>query len=361
MADHGLARAAHPRFAGRAIVPVLNLLVQLGFWALAFAISAAGCAALRNFALRRALVDIPNERSLHAEPVPRIGGVALCVACWVSAAAALAFTGEREISIWVLLAIPVFVVGLVDDIRPVSAGVRFGLQIGVAIAFVWFVPLPPAFVLWPGFSLGVPAALAYPLAVVWIVGVVNIYNFMDGMDGIAAVQAIGAGLALAIGFSARHRGLSFVSASLVAAALGFFVHNAPKARIFLGDAGSTVLGFTFATFPLLGVGDGSIPLLAGPLALAPFLLDGTFTLIRRARRREKVWQAHRTHLYQRAVATGLSHGDVLLRYAVWTLVATAAALGARHSALGAALGVLCAGGGLIATWRWVVARERDQT
>ncbi|RYZ60952.1 MAG: hypothetical protein EOP08_14115 [Proteobacteria bacterium] len=216
-AAHSLARAAHPRLAGRAIRYALSLLVQLGFWVLAFAISAAGCAGLRTFALRRSLVDIPNERSLHAVPVPRIGGVALCVASWVSAAAALAFTGERELSVWVLLAIPVFVVGLVDDLRPVSAAVRFGLQLAVAIAFVWFVRLPPAFVLWPGFGIAVPAALAYPLAVVWIVGVVNIYNFMDGMDGIAAVQTIGAGLALAVGFSSRHQSLSFVSASLVAA------------------------------------------------------------------------------------------------------------------------------------------------
>ena len=313
---------------------------------------------MRTFALRRSLVDIPNERSLHAVPVPRIGGVALCVASWVSAAAALAFTGERELSVWVLLAIPVFVVGLVDDLRPVSAAVRFGLQLAVAIAFVWFVRLPPAFVLWPGFGIAVPAALAYPLAVVWIVGVVNIYNFMDGMDGIAAVQTIGAGLALAVGFSSRHQSLSFVSASLVAAALGFFVHNAPKARIFLGDAGSTVLGFTFATFPLLGVGDGSVPLLAGPLALAPFLLDGTFTLIRRARRREKVWQAHRTHLYQRAVATGLTHGQVLVPYTAWTALACLASVAAqRGTGWHALAAVAVALAGLVVVWRWVRGRE----
>lgn len=306
-------------------------------------------------------MDIPNERSLHAVPVPRIGGVALCVSSWVAAAAALAFTGEREIAIWVLLAIPVFVVGLVDDLRPVSAAVRFGLQIAVAIAFVVLVRLPATLVIWPGFALTIPAVVAYPLAVIWIVGVINIYNFMDGMDGIAAVQTMGAGLACALAFTARHHGLAFVAASLVAAALGFFVHNAPKARIFLGDAGSTVLGFTFAAFPLLGAEGGSMPLVVGPIALAPFLLDGTFTLVRRARKREKLWQAHRTHLYQRAVATGLGHGAVLVRYALWTAVATAAAVVARGSALGALAGGAAVLLGLLLVWRWVLRREARQS
>lgn len=334
---------------------------RFGFWLLAFGIALIGCSLLRNFALRRSLVDIPNERSLHAVPVPRLGGVALCVATWVAAAAALAFTGEREIAVWVVLAIPVFVVGLIDDLRPVSASVRFALQIAVAVAFVALVPWPASITLWPGMAVAVPVAIAWPLAVVWIVGVVNIYNFMDGMDGIAAVQAMGAGLAFAWAFAGRHDGVSFVAGSVVAAALGFFVHNAPKARIFLGDAGSTVLGFTFATFSLLGLGDGSAPLCVGPLALAPFLLDGTFTLVRRALRGEKIWHAHRTHLYQRAVTTGLSHGDVLRRYAVWTAISAAAALAARRSALGSAIGASAVLLGLLATWRWVRRRERART
>jgi UDP-N-acetylmuramyl pentapeptide phosphotransferase/UDP-N-acetylglucosamine-1-phosphate transferase len=336
----------------------LRLSLQVGLWGLAFAISLLGCFYLRSFALRRSLVDVPNERSLHAVPVPRIGGVALCVAVWVCGAAAFAITGEREILVWLLLAVPVFVVGLVDDLRPVSAGVRFGLQIAVAVAFVVAVGLPSRFCFWPGATLAVPAALSYPLAVIWIVGVVNIYNFMDGMDGIAAVQAVGAAVALSVGLSTHHAGLAFVAASFVAAAAGFFVHNAPKARIFLGDAGSTVLGFTFATFPLVGSGDGSVPVLAGPVALAPFLLDGTFTLIRRARRGEKVWQAHRTHLYQRAVATGLTHGDVLLRYAAWTAVAMGASIVVQRGTgreTAAAVGAVLLG--LFLVWRWVVSRE----
>ncbi len=329
---------------------------------MAFVVAALGCAYLRSFAIRRSLVDVPNERSLHAVPVPRIGGVALCLAVWVCAAAAYVATREREILVWLLLAVPVFVVGLVDDVRPVSAGVRFGLQLAVATVFVVVVGLPASFCFWPGFTVAVPGLLSYPLAVVWIVGVLNIYNFMDGMDGIAAVQAMGAGVALAVGLAAGHAGLSFVAASFVAAAAGFFVHNAPKARIFLGDAGSTVLGFTFATFPLVGSGDGSIPVLAGPVALAPFLLDGTFTLLRRARRGEKVWQAHRSHLYQRAVATGLTHGDVLLRYACWTALSLGASIAIQNGSgavVAAAVGAVLLG--LFLVWRWVLAREARQT
>jgi UDP-N-acetylmuramyl pentapeptide phosphotransferase/UDP-N-acetylglucosamine-1-phosphate transferase len=129
----------------------------------------------------------------------------------------------------------------------------------------------------------------------------------------------------------------------------------------MGDVGSTFLGFSFAAMTLLGITRPQHPLALSPcvFALAPFLCDGSFTLLRRLLRGEKIWQAHRTHLYQRAVATGLQHHDVLVRYVAWTAfgVVTAAAdvhTAGRFSWLLATAHIAC----FVAIWRWVNARER---
>jgi UDP-N-acetylmuramyl pentapeptide phosphotransferase/UDP-N-acetylglucosamine-1-phosphate transferase len=187
---------------------------------------------------------------------------------------------------------------------------------------------------------------------------------MDGMDGLAALQAVGAALAVAIGLHlGAHDTLAVVPHTLAPAAMGFFIHNAPPAKIFMGDAGSTFIGFTFAGLALAGAaGTEPLPILTVPIALAPFLLDGTFTIFRRLSRGERIWRAHRSHLYQRAVVAGLSHHDVLIRYAAWIGCSTVASVivatrGVRAS--GAAVAIVF--GGLAAVVRWVRRIERSST
>jgi UDP-N-acetylmuramyl pentapeptide phosphotransferase/UDP-N-acetylglucosamine-1-phosphate transferase len=213
---------------------------------------------------------------------------------------------------------------------------------------------------------GVVVALPVPLMgfalVVFLVGVLNIYNFLDGMDGLAGSQAATAGVALFVAFDLRGQDdLALIAIGVAASSAGFLSHNYPPARIFLGDAGSTFLGFTFGALAILGsVRAEGAPFAACPLALAPFLLDGTFTIIRRALRREPIWKAHRTHLYQRAVATGLDHRDVLLRYLVWMAAAGATAILATANTGGLVLGALTASmlACLVGVWVWVARRER---
>jgi UDP-N-acetylmuramyl pentapeptide phosphotransferase/UDP-N-acetylglucosamine-1-phosphate transferase len=173
--------------------------------------------------------------------------------------------------------------------------------------------------------------VALVLAFAWVALVTNIYNFMDGIDGLAGSQAIVAGLALALAGGLVRNPLVAVGGALIAAAAaGFLLHNLPPpARLFMGDVGSTFLGFTFAGLTLLGnlgVGGGRLPFEFGVVVLAPFLFDGVVTLARRVLRGERWFEAHRSHYYQRLVLGGLGHGQVTGIYVGLALIAAAAGL-----------------------------------
>lgn len=209
----------------------------------------------------------------------------------------------------------------------------------------------------------------WSLLTIWIVGALNIYNFMDGIDGIAGIQAVVAGVAWAIfGALLGAPYVAFVGAIVAAGALGFLTLNWPPAKIFMGDAGSTVLGYMFAVMPMLIVveakeaGGFDRALLAAALVLWPFLVDGTFTIFRRLRNRENILKAHRSHLYQRLVIAGKSHQQVTLVYGALAVVG--ALLGWRvliGAPLAIEVAVLGVGVSFVLLWRWVVSTERRVT
>lgn len=316
------------------------------------------CELLRRFALKRSLLDRPNDRSLHQLPTPRLGGVAIVLSVLASAAA---LARSHDLAVLFLVAAVVATLGLLDDLRPLSASVRFPLQIAVGAAFVHFaVGETSQFVIAPDVSLRLPHALVFALLVIWIVGVLNIYNFMDGMDGLAGAQSVSASTALAVVFAAvGPPELASFAVVLASASGGFLVHNISPARIFMGDAGSTFIGLSLAGLAAIEMNHG-VPLAVGALSISPFLLDGTFTLFRRALRRERVWRAHRTHLYQRAVQAGLGHREVLLVYIGWMAAAIALTSFARSSAFACAGAWLVSVALLVAVWRWVVWLESKQ-
>jgi Fuc2NAc and GlcNAc transferase len=334
--------------------------------AAAFLLALIACDLIRDFAARRALVDHPNERSLHTLPVPRLGGVGIAVGVWGVMGVVLALqpsVAAKDVLVWFVASVVTAATGLVDDLRPVSAGVRMVIQLVIALGFTLVIGPPAQLVLAEGVALSLPVWVTTIVWVVWIVGVLNIYNFMDGMDGLAGAQAIGGGLAAAVALAAHgHTDLALLAGLLAAASAGFFVHNVGPARIFMGDAGSTMIGFTFAALALAAhARPDPLPLPVIPLALAPFLLDGTFTILRRASRGEAIWKAHRSHLYQRAVTSGQTHRDVLGPYAAWMgAAAMAGVLGARAG--GASMLALAAAmlGGLVVTWLWVRRIEARQ-
>lgn len=321
-----------------------------------FLASLIGCEIVRRVALRRALLDEVNERSLHTVPTPRLGGVGIVVVTLLAGVLACD-SGAPELRVLLGVTGGVALVGLRDDLRPMSAAVRIVLQIAVSVAFLRLVGTPPLLIA-RGVPLGLPPFVVTALLVVWMVGVLNIYNFMDGMDGLAGSQTVSASIALAVILGGSSP-IAVFALALGASAAGFLAHNFPPARIFMGDAGSTFIGMTFAALAVIGM-HHDVPITESALVLAPFLLDGTFTIVRRALRKEKIWKAHRTHLYQRAVQTGLAHREVLLVYMAWLALAAGGAVLASLGTMALALAWAAALLGLGLVWRWVVRRESDR-
>ncbi|MCB9112676.1 MAG: undecaprenyl/decaprenyl-phosphate alpha-N-acetylglucosaminyl 1-phosphate transferase, partial [Anaerolineales bacterium] len=212
-----------------------------------------------------------------------------------------------------------------DDVHSLSPRVRFAVQGLVALASVlgmgYFksVTIP----LFGQLQLG---AVGFIITILWIVGLTNAYNFMDGIDGIAGGVAFSA--ALGWMFLATHTNQNFVywiSLAVAAGSLGFLFHNWSPAKIFMGDVASTFLGYTFAVLPLLSADAGGDALMLGTLLMWTFIMDAGITFIRRALKRENVFSAHRTHLYQRLVIGGYKHAAVSLLYIFLTLLAGALA------------------------------------
>jgi UDP-N-acetylmuramyl pentapeptide phosphotransferase/UDP-N-acetylglucosamine-1-phosphate transferase len=285
---------------------------------LAFACAVLAAIGYRHFAP----LDVPNERSSHTRPVPRGGGVAIVLGfgigllAWLMSGNALS---PRALG-WLLGAALVAAVSFADDVRSLPAGPRLAVHaLGALLLTLVGVQ-----------QRELPVLLALPLAFVWIALVTNIYNFMDGIDGLAASQAVIAGAALAIAGTVVGNPLVSIGGGLIAAAsAGFLTQNLPPARLFMGDVGSTFLGFNFAGLSLLGnlgVGGGRLPIEFGIVVLAPFVFDSVVTLARRIARGERWYAAHRSHFYQRLVSHGLSHALVTGLYAALAVVAAVAAL-----------------------------------
>lgn len=257
---------------------------------------------------KRAVVhDIPNERSLHDKPVPRVGGIALLAgvaAGWMLLSPAWNW--------WIALPVlGLFALSLLDDLRSLSARTRLIAHFvaalvalsGADISMLWLLPLL--------------------LFTVWMT---NLYNFMDGSDGLAGGMALFGFGSYGIGaWLSGNEGYALLNFTIAAAALGFLAFNFHPAKVFMGDAGSIPLGFLAAMLGIHGWQTGLWPLWFPILAFSPFIVDATFTLLQRLRRGEKLSQAHRSHYYQRLVQMGWGHRNTALaEYVLMILMGTAA-------------------------------------
>ncbi len=283
----------------------------------AFTASLAGVLLVERYAARLGLVDLPNTRSSHVNPRPRGGGLGIVLGVFVGAAVARSLALEVDAAVWIVLAAAslVAIVGLWDDVRGLGIASRLVVQTGAAIAVTFTaggfdrVPLPP--------PLDVPLGPAWSIVtVVWLVGVTNFFNFMDGLDGLAAGQAIITFASFAaVAWPESGAAIAILAAC---ATIAFLLRNWSPARIFLGDVGSSFLGFLLAALPLTprnGASASVLVLLVGT-SLALFLLDPVATLVLRARRGSKLGASHRQHAYQQFVAPSASHAAVVTKLLV---------------------------------------------
>jgi UDP-N-acetylmuramyl pentapeptide phosphotransferase/UDP-N-acetylglucosamine-1-phosphate transferase len=290
------------------------------FLAVAFGMSWIGVALFRRWSLGRELLDIPNERSSHAAPVPRGGGLIIVLVCLLGYVLIAGAFGVPFSPGYFFGALMVSIVSWLDDLYSLAFWKRLIVHFAAAAILVadlgiWHelsVPLSAT-------QLSLGPILGTMITVAWVVWLLNAYNFMDGIDGIASLQAVVAGVGwAALGLVLNIPGLLLFAGLFSVASLGFLLHNWPPAKIFMGDVGSAFLGFTLAAMPLLARGEAKLDLTILPLAAVAFVwlfvFDTIFTLIRRLVNRERIWEAHRGHIYQRMLVAGHSHRSVTLAY-----------------------------------------------
>lgn len=281
---------------------------------LVFVLACLGTRVLIGVLTRRAVLDRPNARSSHAVPVPRGGGIAVVAAVAVGWGWLALDPSGAVLARWLsplVAGLALAGISFVDDLRTLGAGLRLGVQAAAVAAGLW--------------ALGGHGALA-AVAPVWIdlpltalgwLWFVNLYNFMDGIDGITGTETLCIGIGLAglavLGLApATVAGPALV---LAAGAVGFLVWNWHPAKIFLGDVGSVPVGYLLGFLLVMVAGQGVVGMVVALILPLVYLVDATVTLARRVARGESPAQAHREHVYQRAVIAGASHASVSLRIA----------------------------------------------
>jgi len=295
--------------------------------ALAFALSALLTRASIAYALRRRLIDQPGQRRSHTVPTPRGGGIAIVAAILLCVGAPIALWAPQHWPVVAAIAL-VAAIGWIDDHRPLGAATRLAVH-GLAAALVC-VPVALTFVAGPGPVAQTPAgplgavsaghlllAIAAVLTIVWSI---NLHNFMDGIDGLLALQALFVFVVMAV-LLGRYGAPEPAAAALVmaAAVAGFVPFNFPRARIFMGDVGSGVLGLLVALLGLAHLAQTALAPINVAIACSAFVVDASATLLSRMLRGRRWYSAHREHLYQWLVRSGRSHPRVVALYALWNL------------------------------------------
>src|SRR5215210_1520564 len=265
----------------------------------AFLVAGAFVPLLVRFAVGRNLLDVPNLRSSHEVPTPRLGGVAIFLGMLAGVALL------RPEGLWPLLAAAalVWAVGLADDLSNLHFGMKAVLQVLAAVGLLLF--YPPTIL---SDAPGVLGALVFVVGVFWIVALSNAFNFMDGIDGFTGGVALVNALFLVplIGTMG-----GFLPA-LVGATAGFLIWNISPASIFVGDSGAYFLGFTLSASALYapalsGQQWTPVGFLACAVIFTPYLFDTGYTLIRRLKGGKNIFLAHREHIYQRITPTTQMH------------------------------------------------------
>jgi UDP-N-acetylmuramyl pentapeptide phosphotransferase/UDP-N-acetylglucosamine-1-phosphate transferase len=254
----------------------------------------------KSVAGKHKILDVPNERSLHREITPKGGGLAIVI-CWYLGITILFYLGKIERSLFLALmsGMLLAIVSFIDDIIGLKPFFRLLIHFCTAFAAFYFIgKLRPLII--PEIEINYPL-LIYPFAIIGMVWFINLFNFMDGVDGFASTEAIIVSLVMFI-----YSG-DIINVLLIACIGGFLFWNWPKAKIFMGDIGSTQLGYILIVLGIYFHNNYKFSILNWIMLTSPFWFDATLTLFRRWRNGEKVSQAHCKHAYQRFVQSGSSH------------------------------------------------------
>ncbi|GJM12094.1 MAG: glycosyl transferase [Pseudohongiella sp.] len=274
-------------------------------------LSAALTGLFRWLAPRLRLIDVPVSRSAHSNPVPVGGGISIVVLIVLVVVYNYA-TGQIPAQEFAAL-ITGFVIaclGIADDIKQLHIRWRLPAQFLASIYVVYSLGDVPAIDF--GLFMFPESFLLNTLAVFALVWLLNLFNFMDGIDGIAALELISASLLSLVIVQNSDDVLSLVSASFAAVAGGFLLWNWAPAKIFMGDVGSSFIGFMLGVLALLSMFHGTMTVWTWVLLLGVFIVDATLTLIVRAKNGQRWYEGHASHAYQNAARHYKSHGKVTI-------------------------------------------------
>jgi UDP-N-acetylmuramyl pentapeptide phosphotransferase/UDP-N-acetylglucosamine-1-phosphate transferase len=289
--------------------------------------------------LRDRVMDVPNERSSHDMPVPRGGGITVLLGVAVGYAVLDSTSPELEVAL--VVAVFLGIVGLAEDTRGLSIQIRFAAQfiLGVLVAL---------FILSRGDLGPWQIAAGTFIGAIWLTGYTNAFNFMDGINGISGFQLIVVGGAwIAVGHLDQSSVLVGAGALTVGAAAGFLPWNFPHPRFFMGDVGSYFSGSWIAAVTIVALTSGvrTWPLLG---AVAVYIADTSYTLVRRIAQGEELLRSHRSHVYQRLVSSGWSHAKTDWLFFLFSCGLTLAGFTASSGGLGQRLAAGFTGLALVA-------------
>ena len=296
------------------------MLVLAFFYSFILIASCALTWAFRRYALINSLLDIPNHRSSHVEPTPRGGGLAF-VFCFILVVLSLAYLKIIHSTMFITLVgfgTFIAILGFLDDHRSISAKWRLpGHFIACGFALYFLGGMPDITIFSWTLSAGL---LTNVFAVFYLAWLLNLFNFMDGIDGIAAVEAVTVCLSGVLIYFLHHHDIEMLLPfSLAVSVSGFLFWNFPPARIFMGDAGSSFLGFVLGLFSIQAAQITPSFFWSWLILLGVFIVDASVTLLRRAVNGERVIDAHRNHAYQHACRYYGKHRAVTLRVLIINL------------------------------------------
>lgn len=292
-----------------------NWLLYIAAFASAFAITLVTTPLAKKISYLVGAIDYPKDRGMHKKPMPRMGGIAIVLGFMITVLVMYRFEHTlelRQFAGFMVGASIIVVLGIVDDIKNLRARFKLCIQI-LAAMIVIFSGIKINVVLWPVTTY--LQTFSIPITLVWIVGVTNAVNLIDGLDGLAAgVSSIAALCLMVLCIMTGTITAVMLTAALAGACLGFLPRNFNPAEIFMGDSGSTFLGFVLAVSSILGVfkGYAILAVIVSMLCLGLPVFDTMFAMLRRMIRHKPIMQADRGHLHHRLIDRGFSQRQAVL-------------------------------------------------